>query len=232
MHPRLVLQHCLCCGDDNLQFTSVLWESLINEWQLSQQEAEYIDLQQGFHCASCGNNLRSMVLAKAIMCCFGFSGWFKDFVRQNIRKIRVLEINTAGLLTQFLKQMPGHSLCAYPEIDMTNLPYENDSFDLVIHSDTLEHINVPTAGLRECYRVLKHGGFCCFTVPLVVDRLSRSRNDLPPSYHSSPGQPQAYNLVYTEFGSDVWKYLFQAGFEECRIYSVSFPTAQALVGKK
>jgi 2-polyprenyl-3-methyl-5-hydroxy-6-metoxy-1,4-benzoquinol methylase len=43
--------------------------------------------------------------------------------------------------------MSNHQLVRYPEYDMTNLGFESGIFDLVIHSDTLEHVPNPERGL-------------------------------------------------------------------------------------
>jgi ubiquinone/menaquinone biosynthesis C-methylase UbiE len=156
----------------------------------------------------------------------------KQFVLSDIAKeMRVLEVNQAFMLTQFFKEMPNHVLAVYPQVDMMDLPFEENQFDLVVHSDTLEHVEHPVRGLSECFRVLKPGGFCAFTIPMIVDRLTMSRQGLPFSYHGSPDNPPD-NIVHTEYGADAWKHVVQAGFEECRIFSMDFPTAQAMVGRK
>ncbi len=45
------------------------------------------------------------------------------------------------------------------------LPYPDNSFDGVILSEVLEHIDDDVAGLKEIYRVLKPGGVVAITVP-------------------------------------------------------------------
>ena len=47
------------------------------------------------------------------------------------------------------------------------IPFSNSSFDVVYHSHLLEHFPRPDAArlLRECYRVLKHGGIIRVAVP-------------------------------------------------------------------
>ena len=57
-----------------------------------------------------------------------------------------------------------------PDIDIHHanvyvLPYPDDTFDAVIMSELLEHIDDDVAGLREAYRVLKPGGVVAITVP-------------------------------------------------------------------
>ncbi len=227
--PSQNLSFCVCCGGTNMRQDSVLWEDLIEAWQLSAPEAAYINRQQGLCCASCDSNLRSMTLAKAIMSSFGFSGLLVDFVRAMLGKgLRVLEINPAGQLTQFLKLIPGHQLVEYPWVDMMDLPFQEASFDLAVHSDTLEHVEDPVRGLAECRRVLAPGAFCAFTVPMIVDRLTRSRAGLRPSYHGSARDKENY-LVHTEYGADAWKHCLLAGFRECRISSIIYPESQAFV---
>ena len=224
--------YCVCCGSVEMRETPVLWAQLITDWRLAEHEVAYINRQQGVSCVACGSNLRAIVLAKSIMACYGFSGCLNQFVHTDLAKtLHILEINEAFSLTQFFKEIPNHVLAVYPEVDMMALPFEEKQFDLVLHSDTLEHVEHPIRGLSECLRVLKPGGVCAFTVPIIVDRLTISRQGLPFSYHGSPDNPPD-NLVYTEYGADAWKHVIQAGFAECRIFSIEFPTAHALVGIK
>ncbi len=224
---------CYCCGSEKkFNFQKVLWKELIEEWRISDYEVEYINRQQGEHCQDCGSNLRSQALAFAIMKCFGFKGIFQDFVREKqFQSLQVLEINEACSLMQFLQQMPGHQLKTYPQLDMMNMNIADMSFDLVIHSDVLEHVEYPVTGLSECHRILKPGGYCAFTVPIVIDRLTISRVGMSPSYHGSGDNKSDY-LVRTEYGCDAWKQVIQAGFQECRIFSINYPAAQAMVAVK
>lgn len=214
-------------------FAPVLWDSLIQEWELKPNEVDDINRQQGFHCQVCTSNLRAMALALALMSHFQFSGIFSEFIQcPEIQKLQVLEINEAGALNNFLSQLPGHSLETYPEVDMMALPFVEPCFDIVCHSDTLEHIPDPILGLSECRRVLKPGGLLAFTVPIVVDRLTRSRQGLSPSYHGFPQEDRTDFLVYTEYGSDAWRQVIEAGFQECRIIALEYPSALALLAVK
>jgi SAM-dependent methyltransferase len=222
-------QTCSCCGGADLRPRRVLWPALIHEWELAPAEVEYIDRQQGLQCTRCGSNLRSMALAHALLAHFGFAGVFSEFVISPIAgALKVLEINDAGTLTQFLCRMPQHTLIRYPQSDMMKLAFAEHSFDVVIHSDTLEHVPDPIAGLRECRRVLVPRGICAYTVPIIVDRLTRSRTGLPPSYHGSAANPGDC-LVHTEYGADAWKHPLLAGFSECRIIAKEYPAGQALI---
>jgi SAM-dependent methyltransferase len=224
---------CTCCGAANLELGNVLWPALVEEWGLSDDEIEYIDRQQGLHCQQCGCNLRTMALALAICSCYGYLGTFLRFIEEpNARRLRVLEVNEAGHLTRFLSKLPKYCIAKYPEVDMMRMPFANNSYDLVVHSDTLEHVLKPVVALAECYRVLAPGGYCVFTVPMVVNRLTRTRAGLAPSYHGDINQRSPDFMVQTEYGADAWKHLILAGFKECRIITPEFPSALAVAGKR
>jgi SAM-dependent methyltransferase len=224
---------CGVCGGLAFSFNSVLWPELINDWQLSQHEIDYIDHQQGQTCDACGSNLRSSVLATAITRALGQSGFLANLSGpQSLDALRTLEINEAGTLTKYLRKIGRHVYCDYPSVDIHNLPYGNDTFDLVVHSDTLEHVQNPVHALAECRRVIRPGGALCFTVPVVVGRMSRSREGMKKSYHGNPECPREDYQVHTEFGADTWTYLFEAGFSEISIHSVDYPTALAFSARK
>ena len=226
-------EKCSVCGKSDFSHNNVLWPELITEWELLPHEVDYIYRQQGFVCTYCGNNLRSIALADAILDKYNFIGTLNDFVKSDVaRNINVLEINESGGLTSTLSQMPHHLIVKYPDYDMTNLSLDKELFDLVIHSDTLEHVPDPGLGLSECYRILNKNGKCIFTVPIIVDRVSRSRSNLVPSYHGRSEVQENDQLVYTEFGMDIWDIVLKAGFRSCEIYSFEYPAALVLIAKK
>ena len=45
------------------------------------------------------------------------------------------------------------------------MPQPDETFDLVVHSDTLEHVPDPVRGLAECRRVLKPHGLLILETP-------------------------------------------------------------------
>ncbi len=47
----------------------------------------------------------------------------------------------------------------------TNLPFEDETFDLVICNDVIEHLDEQEELIREIYRVLKIGGYLYLTTP-------------------------------------------------------------------
>ncbi len=229
---QLLPSGCRICGSSEFAFANILWPELVQEWQLSIPEREYIDLQQGFYCTRCASNLRSITLAHAICKSQGHEGTLQSWIESaSSRSTQLLEINEAGNLTRHLRRLPGHLFVSYPDVDMHHLPFGDRRFDLVLHSDTLEHVPNPVHALIECRRVLQPGGYLAFTVPIIVGRLSRSRNGLPPSYHGRPGENKEDYAVQTEFGADAWTYLLAAGFESVTLVSLVYPASIALLAR-
>ena len=58
----------------------------------------------------------------------------------------------------------------YYVADIESLPFEDEEFDTVVLTETLEHLIHPRRGLEEAHRVLKNGGKLLITVPNGIDR--------------------------------------------------------------
>ncbi len=54
--------------------------------------------------------------------------------------------------------------------DICKLPFENDSFDVILCNHVLEHIPDDTKAMQELYRVLKPGGWGVFQIPQDLGR--------------------------------------------------------------
>ncbi len=219
---------CGVCGGARFVSKRALWDGLVAEWQLAPAEAAYIDRQQGEVCGQCGSNLRSIALANAVRAFLQTELPLREALAPPSNpSLNLLELNEAGGLTPLFRRLNGYVFGAYPAVDMHALPYANGAFDVVVHSDTLEHVLHPIHALTECRRVLKPGGALCFTVPMVVGRMTRGRAGLPKSYHGTVGsRPEDY-LVHTEFGADAWTFLMEAGFTNVSMHALAYPAAVA-----
>ena len=71
------------------------------------------------------------------------------------RKQKNLDYTTADL----------YSPIADVKADICNLPFEDNSFDVVFCNHVLEHITDDTKAMNELYRVLKPGGMGIFQIP-------------------------------------------------------------------
>jgi predicted SAM-dependent methyltransferase len=56
--------------------------------------------------------------------------------------------------------------------DICNLPFEDNSFDIIFCNHVLEHIPDDTKAMRELYRILKKGGMGIFQIPQDLNRAS------------------------------------------------------------
>lgn len=88
-----------------------------------------------------------------------------------------------------------------------------ETFDLVLHLDVLEHLFNPFVALQEIARTLKHDGLCLFTVPVERGRLDSEQvafeqdGELTivgePEYHGNPQRPGDGALVIWRYGEDL-----------------------------
>ena len=127
-----LLKRCLVCGAKNLRDVEVLSPALIETWELAPAEVDYVNAQQGRHCADCRSTLRCMALAQAILRFCGANETFAEFAEHGAaQRLRILEINEAGGVSAYLSRLPGRIFAAFPRVDMQSLPYADASFDLV-----------------------------------------------------------------------------------------------------
>jgi len=212
-----------------------LWPELVSRWELSPQWARWFDEREGSRCAWCRASLRSGQLARAVVQCVNrqvgsrarhLRALFDD---PRARALSIAEINSAGQLHEHLARCPGLRYSEYgsqvpgvPSEDLTGLSYADASLDLVVTSDTLEHVPDVDAALGEIRRVLRPGAAHVFTTPVVWDRPTRRRallrqgrlvHLLEPSYHGAPGDTRSDLLVFHEFGADFPDLCRAAGFE-------------------
>jgi len=77
------------------------------------------------------------------------------------KNVDALSISGSGFLTN-LACAHAHTVDAsYPEHNMVDLQFNNDSFDLVVSDQVLEHVSGnPFTAISESFRVLKPGGIC------------------------------------------------------------------------
>jgi SAM-dependent methyltransferase len=214
----------VCDGPGNWTVRPVINGVLAAQWRLRSGERAVIDVQQGHTCTDCGTNLRGRALARALSSVLGHPGPLGASLSAR-PGLRVLEVNPAGGLTEHLAAAARHVCTAYPDVDMQRLPFEDDSFDVVVHSDTLEHVPDALLGIRECLRVAG-AGWVVFTTPVLASRLSRTRGRYSSrSYH---GGDAGRSLVHHEFGADIWEMLARAGATEIRFHLDQHPYAAAI----
>jgi len=70
-----------------------------------------------------------------------------------------------------------YSPIADVKADITALPFQDDSFDVIFCNHVLEHIPDDTKAMQELYRVLKKGGMGIFQIPQDLSRETTFEDD-------------------------------------------------------
>ncbi|AVS65719.1 O-antigen biosynthesis protein [Paracidovorax avenae] len=101
----------------------------------------------------------------------------RHLLRPSLPQLRILDIAPAPALSSMLRGLGGRnyrsadlqSPLADDRVDITDMRiYADDSFDLIICSHVLEHVNDDQLAMRELHRVLAPGGCAILMVPLLA----------------------------------------------------------------
>lgn len=223
------VKNCYVCGSRDFSLKSVPISSIPGlpaTWSLNEAEERIYNMREGYCCDKCYSSARIQGLA-ACLSVMSITPNIDGFIKYcNDNNLDVAEINSCANLHEKLSKIKKLKFSEYYDKDeqitnvrnfqdinhedIMNLSYPDSSFDLVLHSETLEHINNPEKAMQECIRVLKPGGACVFTTPVLWGRKTKKRfNDKgeatkPLSYH---GDSNSQYPVLFEFGSDIAKIL-------------------------
>ena len=227
--------YCSACGKrSRFTYKPIINEKLAKEWQLNNRLRKAFSLRESMSCGFCASSARSRAQAAAMLEVIDAKEKSLKSAIDNKRfdNLVVAEINSCGFLHEFLDSIPHLFYSEYKpknkkisHQDLMNLKYNNNTFDIILTSETLEHIPEPEKALREIWRTLKPGGWHIFTVPLIIDRKTKERvsvergkviNKFEPSYHGC-GKFESDFLVCREYGSDFFNLLKKEGFHQ-KIY--------------
>jgi hypothetical protein len=239
-HARF--ERCIVCGRFRFMLyrRRVIPPRLQELWGLSEQLASALARKESCACAHCGAKLRGRRLAQIVLRAYPVQTppvprSLAEWVRHpETRSLRVAEINRIDGLHQELALLPqftgsdyepgsppGTAVAGVRSEDLRRLTFASSSVDLLLTSETLEHVPGLEAALSEIHRVLAPGGRHIFTVPLmpgVAQTFARAIEREDGSIEQKavsichPGGDTGYP-VFTEFGADLPELLQQAGFE-------------------
>lgn len=234
-------EHCTVCGRTRpmLYRRRVIPPRLAELWGLTPGLAEALARKESCDCSACGAKLRCRRLAEAVLRLYrvgdspapSLARWVAFPEAQALRIAEINRINgvheVLGRLPHFASSdytpgaEPGSVVDGIRSEDLTRLTYPDESFDLVLTSESLEHVPDLDAALGEIRRVLVPGGRHVFTVPLLpgtgrtypraIVRPDGTIDDVAPRI-CHPGGDWGYP-VFTEFGADLPAILTDAGFE-------------------
>ena len=184
--------------------------------------------RQEFACPACKATLRYRDQAAAILSQFahGCETSLDSFVQsEDCRRLSVYEAAIRGPFVRRFRKLPRYTQSYFFEDlplgearqgvvcqDLERLTFADESFDLIVTSDVMEHVARPKAAIAEIARVLKPAGAHVFSIPIrfpiaknsverarIVD--GRIEHLLEPRYHRS-GEDEP-SLVFTDFGCDL-----------------------------
>ena len=224
--------YCAVCGSDSsFRFDStIITPQLQKAWGISDNLVEAFNRKESMFCSYCGASLRIRHLATVLMQTFlQISGTSCESVvellrNKEFRQLKIAEINACGALHSYLKDHPNLYYSEWlpdgkpGEVhdgvrceDLQCLTYPDNYFDIILTSETLEHVPDPDRAWREIHRTLKDDGRHIFTIPIVPwqrETIQRARivngireDLLEPAFHGLWGQEELF--VYTDFGMDV-----------------------------
>lgn len=237
------IERCSVCGRWALMVLRrrVIPRRLIELWGLNAAQAEALARKESLDCCWCGAKLRGRRLATVLVGLYPRQDGppprsLREWTRiPEARALAIAEINAIDGVRHELRALPGFQASEFRPgdapgaivdgvrcEDLTRLSYADASFDVVLTSETLEHVPDLAAALREIRRVLKPTGVHVFTIPVnpsvdttharAVVRENGSAESLRGPLIHHPGGDVGY-LVFTEFGRDVESVLRDAGFE-------------------
>jgi len=118
------------------------------------------------------------------------------------------------IASQYYPNEPfGATVNGFQNEDLEQQTFKNESFDLVITSDVMEHIYEPDKAFKEIHRTLKSGGAHIFSVPIVNKHKATQRwatkgaNGEPnflfePEWHGNPADPKGSPVAF-HWGYDI-----------------------------
>jgi SAM-dependent methyltransferase len=236
-------ERCNVCGRFRpmLYRRRVIPRRLEELWGLTPRLAETLARKESCDCAGCGAKLRCRRIAQVVLDLYPIgnlpaaaSSLAQWIDHPEIQRLRIAEINRIDGLHDVLQRLPHFAASDYQpgaepgsitqgvrSENLTRLTYPDASFDLVLTSESLEHVPDLDAALGEIRRVLVPGGRHIFTVPVLphtertfpraVIRPDGTVEDVTPRI-AHPGGDWGYP-VFTEFGADLPDLLQRTGFE-------------------
>ena len=140
------------------------------------------------------------------------------------QKLKVLHIAPEQVFYQRFKTLKNwdytttdlHSPLADIKADICDLPFTDDSFDLLLCNHVLEHIPDDQKAMKEIFRVLKKGGTAVLQVPLEQERMTTFEDDSITDQKKRTKIFGQYDHVRV-YGIDFFKRLESVGFKTKKV---------------
>lgn len=209
LNPQFFLQnrgHCPTCNCDVTFIARNAW------------------LRDHYVCVNCGSIPRERALMSVIE--MYYPDWKNLMVHESSPEPRGASIRLAKECVAytssqyFIDSAPGEVVKGVRCENFENLTFADESVDLHISQDVMEHVYHPSRVFREVARTLKPGGSHIFTVPIVNKNLPTKLRACigingevthleKPIYHGNPISDQGA-LVTIDWGFDICQFIFEA----------------------
>ena len=181
-------------------------------------------LRDHFLCRRCGSKPRERALIRTLE--MFFPDWTERVIHESSPIARGASVRLARECKHYIPSQ------LYPDMrygderdgvrceNLECLTFEDNSIDLHITQDVMEHVFHPERVFKEIARTLKPGGAHVFTVPIVNKHLpTQARAEiteagaishlLPAKYHGNPISCDGA-LVTVDWGFDICRHIFEA----------------------
>lgn len=176
-------------------------------------------------CSHCGASVRNSDIAGELLNYIDEPDGDLISMAERLSGLSILNACSSGYIHNALKDLPKYTCCEYFDgvpsgeyqdgilcVDLCNIPFPEETFDLVITEDVFEHIVNYERAMEEILRVLKAGGCHIFTVPVHENKKTESRDGKLPVYHDDPVRPDDGTLVITDWGEDIGDIIEEYGY--------------------
>lgn len=181
-------------------------------------------LRDHYCCSNCGSIPRERALMRTIET--HFPNWRELTIHESSPGDRGASKRLSRecgkyIPTQFFPdKKPGNIIGKYRCENLGALTFEDESIDLHVTQDVLEHVFHPSKVFSEISRTLKPGGAHIFTVPIVnktkpssvraqVSGDGRIFHLEPPVYHGNPINDRG-SLVTMDWGFDICRHIYES----------------------
>ena len=181
-------------------------------------------LRDHYSCSNCGSIPRERVLMLIIETYF--PNWREVTIHESSPGNRGASKRLSQECSQYIpsqffpEEVPGSMVGTFCCENLESLTFGDESIDLHVTQDVLEHVFHPSKVFKEIARTLRPGGAHIFTVPLVnKDKPSQIRAQVsddgriaylqPPVYHGNPISNEG-SLVTVDWGFDICRHIFES----------------------
>ena len=172
-------------------------------------------LRETLQCRNCFASLRERSLALALLKYLN-GRWsldltsIADLAARGLDGLRILDTDNFSGISRLLRDCQGFMRCSYrPDhpwghefepgyfnVDLQNISFADESFDVILTSDVMEHVRDCDTAHAEIFRALRPGGAYVFNVPfeeasaegirLVDTQTEKDVFLVPPQLHGDP----------------------------------------------